>query len=176
MLTSQQHPATDYSNVSLFTDPLFSLQSPSSARDKKYWPPAQRGRGGRRRKYTFFLFFFLAHVDVFQNNEKKNKATSVFRLFKRIQRNGCQQYQFQHWSTHYQLRGMASALHAHSGYHPGILEVTHSLFQTTCPPPSSETQGQSVGPGEKARRKFSSTGGRTPGYRLSPDRNLHRLI
>ena len=35
--------------------------------------------------------------------------------------------------------------------------------------PSSETQGQSVGPGEKARRKFSSTGGKAPGYRLSPD-------
>ena len=35
--------------------------------------------------------------------------------------------------------------------------------------PSSETQGQSVGPGEKARRKFSSTGGRAPGYRLSQD-------
>ena len=34
---------------------------------------------------------------------------------------------------------------------------------------SSETQGQSVGPGEKARRKFSSTGGRAPGYLLSPD-------
>ena len=34
---------------------------------------------------------------------------------------------------------------------------------------SSETQGQSVGPGEKARRKFSSTGGKAPGYRLSPD-------
>ena len=35
--------------------------------------------------------------------------------------------------------------------------------------PSSETQGRSVGPGEKARRKFSSMGGRAPGYRLSPD-------
>ena len=34
---------------------------------------------------------------------------------------------------------------------------------------SSETQGQSFGPGEKARRKFSSTGGKAPGYRLSPD-------
>ena len=34
---------------------------------------------------------------------------------------------------------------------------------------SSETQGQSVGPGEKARGKFSSTGGRAPGYRLSQD-------
>jgi len=54
-------------------------------------------------------------------------------------------------------------------YHPGILEVTHSLFQTKCPPPSSETQGQSVGPGKKARRKFLSIGGRAPGYRLSPD-------
>ena len=29
-------------------------------------------------------------------------------------------------------------------------------------------QGQSVGPGQKSRRKFSSTGGRAPGYRLSP--------
>ena len=35
--------------------------------------------------------------------------------------------------------------------------------------PSSETQGQSVGSGENARRKFSSKGGRAPGYRLSPD-------
>ena len=34
---------------------------------------------------------------------------------------------------------------------------------------SSETQGQSVGPGEKLRRKFSSMGGKAPGYRLSPD-------
>ena len=31
---------------------------------------------------------------------------------------------------------------------------------------SLETQGQSVGLGEKARWKFSSTGGRTPGYGL----------
>ena len=36
-------------------------------------------------------------------------------------------------------------------------------------PPSSETQGQSVGSGEKARRKFSSTDERAPGYRLSPN-------
>ena len=35
--------------------------------------------------------------------------------------------------------------------------------------PSSESQGQWVGSGEKARRKFSSKGGRAPGYRLSPD-------
>ena len=35
--------------------------------------------------------------------------------------------------------------------------------------PSSETQGQSVGPGEKALQKFSSTSGKAPGYRLSPD-------
>ena len=34
---------------------------------------------------------------------------------------------------------------------------------------SSETQGRSVGPGEKARQKFSSKGGKAPGYRLSPD-------
>ena len=34
---------------------------------------------------------------------------------------------------------------------------------------SSETQGRSVGPGEKAQQKFSRTGGKAPGYRLSPD-------
>ena len=34
---------------------------------------------------------------------------------------------------------------------------------------SSETQGQSVGSGEKAGQKFSSTGKRAPGYRLSPN-------
>ena len=35
--------------------------------------------------------------------------------------------------------------------------------------PSSETGGQSVGPGEKARRTFSSTVGKAPRYRLSPN-------
>ena len=40
---------------------------------------------------------------------------------------------------------------------------------TTAPGASSETQGQSVGSGEKAGRKFSSTGERAPGYRLSPN-------
>ena len=37
------------------------------------------------------------------------------------------------------------------------------------PGASSETQGQSVGSGEKAGRRFSSTGKRAPGYRLSPN-------
>ena len=37
------------------------------------------------------------------------------------------------------------------------------------PFPSSETQGQSAGSGEKVGRKFLSTGERSPGYRLSPD-------
>ena len=47
----------------LFTDPLFSLQSPSRVCDKKkgiYWTPAQEGGGGEE--------------------EKKNKATSVYRI------------------------------------------------------------------------------------------------
>ena len=35
--------------------------------------------------------------------------------------------------------------------------------------PSSETQGQSVGSGEKTGRKFSSTGEKAPGYRLLPN-------
>ena len=34
---------------------------------------------------------------------------------------------------------------------------------------SSEIERQSVGLGEKAERKFSSTGERAPGYRLSPN-------
>ena len=34
---------------------------------------------------------------------------------------------------------------------------------------TSDTQGQSVGSGEKAGRKFSSTGERAPGYQLSPN-------
>ena len=44
--------------------------------------------------------------------------------------------------------------------------------------PSSETQGRSVEPGEKARRTFSSTGEKAPGYRLSPDhfQTVKRLL
>jgi len=41
--------------------------------------------------------------------------------------------------------------------------------ESVCTSPSSETQGQSVGSGEKAGRKFSSMGKRAPGYRLSPN-------
>ena len=78
--------------ISLFTDPLFSLQSLSRARDKNkwsssrliffsykwpYWPPAQGGRGGGRRKY--FSFSRSALADVFEKNENKNKRTSVYR-------------------------------------------------------------------------------------------------
>ena len=45
----------DVNSPNQFTNPLFSLLSPSSARDKKkprriYWPPAQGGNGGGRRK------------------------------------------------------------------------------------------------------------------------------
>ena len=36
-----------------------------------------------------------------------------------------------------------------------------------CPRSSSQTQGQSVGLGERARRKISSMGERAPGYRLT---------
>ena len=43
------------------------------------------------------------------------------------------------------------------------------IFTLVVRSPPSETQGQSVGSGEKAERKFSSKGGRAPGYRLSPE-------
>ena len=47
------------------------------------------------------------------------------------------------------------------------------LLLRMCLQPSSETQGRSVGPGEKARRKFSSTGERA----LSPVlENFHRAF
>ena len=56
-------------------------------------------------------------------------------------------------------------------------QLARAAFQTnklicdsSAYPTSSETHGQSVGSGEKAQRKFSSMGGRAPGYRLSPDR------
>ena len=42
-------------------------------------------------------------------------------------------------------------------------------YPIAAPGASSETQGQSVGSGEKAGRRFSSTGKRTPGNRLSPN-------
>ena len=44
------------------------------------------------------------------------------------------------------------------------------LFSHNSSPHTSlETQGRSVGPGDKARQKFSSTGGKALGYRLSLD-------
>ena len=44
--------------------------------------------------------------------------------------------------------------------------------------PSSETQGQSVGSGEKTGRKFLNTGKRASGYRLSPNyfQKIKRLL
>ena len=59
---------------------LFSLQSPSSARDKKietaviYLPPAQGGRDGDEENGRSEL------ADVFEKNENKNETTSVYRL------------------------------------------------------------------------------------------------
>ena len=51
----------------------------------------------------------------------------------------------------------------------GPLSWTGSMDPLSWTGSSSETQGRSVGPGEKARRKLLSTGGKAPGYRLSPD-------
>ena len=45
---------------------------------------------------------------------------------------------------------------------------SHAVSEISTPT-SSETQGQSVGSGEKAGRKFSSKGERARGYRLSPN-------
>ena len=48
-----------------------------------------------------------------------------------------------------------------------FLEFVHDGYYPATVAPSSETQEQSVGSGEKAERKFSSTGERALGYRLS---------
>ena len=51
------------------------------------------------------------------------------------------------------------------------LSICDSLFHSSLhnwDHPRAETQGQSVGSGEKVARKFSSKGGRPPGYRLLP--------
>ena len=50
---------------------------------------------------------------------------------------------------------------------PFLLKNLHNSYVFTTTGTSSETQGKSVGSGEKAGRKFSSTGERAPGYRLS---------
>ena len=45
------------------------------------------------------------------------------------------------------------------------------MEKAVTPESSSETQGRSVGPGEKVRQKFSSTGGKAPGYRTISKRS-----
>ena len=53
----------------------------------------------------------------------------------------------------------------------GVIKKTKEsvkILEDICLEPSSEIQGQSVGTGERAGRKFSSTGERAPGYRFSP--------
>ena len=55
-----------------------------------------------------------------------------------------------------------------------LFSILFFMYRCTCcfktrpsPRSSSQTQGQSVGLGERARRKISSTGERAPGYRLT---------
>ena len=50
-----------------------------------------------------------------------------------------------------------------------VFLLSSGVWSSFLPLSSSETQGQSVGSGEKAGRKFSNTGERAPGYRLSPN-------
>ena len=60
--------------------------------------------------------------------------------------------------------------HRSTGTTPAILMFGKELkTKINVQHSSSETQGQPVGSGEKAGRKFSSTGERAPGYRLSPN-------
>ena len=55
------------------------------------------------------------------------------------------------------------------------MNFTSGIFSSKTP--SLETQGQSVGSGERARGKFSSTSKKAPGYRLSPNyfQNFKRM-
>ena len=92
-----QNSSYSVSKCSLFTETLFSLQSPSSARDKKqksriWWPPAQGSRVGKEKIDFNFISrtshsfshdrFACALADVFEKNENKNKTTSFYRLIK----------------------------------------------------------------------------------------------
>ena len=61
--------------IGLFTDPLFPLQSPSSARDLK-----KKNYGEFIDHQTREVWVVLALVNVFEKSEKKNKTTSVWRL------------------------------------------------------------------------------------------------
>ena len=87
------------STNSLFTDPLFSLQSPSSARDKKQ-PQGGEGGGGvidrqhkgvgvGKKKIDIFLYRAPRSLaDVFRRNEKKNRTTSGYRLWPKQRNKG----------------------------------------------------------------------------------------
>ena len=66
--------------VSLFTDPLFSIQSPSRARDKKINHRGFIHRTGTKGYGWGKLSLALAQANVFQKNKKKNETTSVYRL------------------------------------------------------------------------------------------------
>ena len=57
-----------------------------------------------------------------------------------------------------------SCRHTKSSFYT-LRRLRHILWKES----SLETQEQSVGSGEKAGQKFSSTGERAPGYRLSPN-------
>ena len=65
-----------------------------------------------------------------------------------------------------------SCRHTKSSFYT-LRRLKHILWKES----SLQTQEQSVGSGEKAGQKFSSTGERAPGYRLSPDhfQNFKRM-
>ena len=65
-----------------------------------------------------------------------------------------------------------SCRHTKSSFYT-LRRLRHILWKES----SLETQEQSVGSGEKAGQKFSSTGERAPGYRLLPDhfQNFRRM-
>ena len=73
--------------IRLFTDPFFFFKVRRARVIENrlqgiYWPPAQGGSGGGRGKFFLALpaRFARGIIDVFENNEKKNKTTSVYRL------------------------------------------------------------------------------------------------
>ena len=65
---------------------------------------------------------------------------------------------------------IAVSSHWYQSIHPSIhpsISTTQISIRPSIPSSSSETQRQSVWSGEKTQRKFSSTDGRAPGYRVS---------
>ena len=97
------------------------------------------------------------------------KGIQILKDFRGRGQEGCDDYLRRKWDSQLEKEFTWSRdrLRVHKTKLNGYF--TPEKEETSCSLSSSETQGQSVGSGERTRRKFSSTGERAPGYRFSPN-------